>query len=122
MTEYTDERGDRWKVLTHPRKVLDAYGEKFVWTVEVEQVPAPATADDWATRAANACMDISWCLDWRRDTDLVDRRDKFADIIREHAPKVASEPTLLKAALECADDLERWQRALRDIADTVEEP
>jgi cell division protein FtsN len=98
MTEYTDERGDRWKVLTHPRKVLDANGEEFVWTVEVEQVPTPA--DDWATRAAVRI--------WGEVVQVIQSPErgvpKVAAIIREHAPKPASEPTVVTTV----DGKRRW--------------
>jgi hypothetical protein len=92
MTEYTDVLGDRWKVLTRPRKVLDANGEEFVWTVEVEQILPPAPADDCATRATNlvlwALCDAGFHIASLGDVEATRLHNRLADIIREHAPKV----------------------------------
>jgi hypothetical protein len=117
MTEFTDENGKQWKivgpVISWDPFAMGAHNGSYV---PVEEASAPD--DDWAIQAAVRI--------WGEVVQVIQSSErgvpKVAAIIRDCAPKPASETTLLKAALECADDLELWQTALRDIADTVEMP
>jgi hypothetical protein len=89
MSEFTHE-GKRWKVTGSP---MDRHNASLLngTYVRVEEVPAPA--DDWATRAARACGLEYWGPSGVSDLQV----QKWAAIIRECAPKPASE----LSELEC---------------------